>query len=95
MGDYRIDCVNKPDRNSPHERVTAVGGPKPDGSGRWKDTTENVVQFIESKQHRFYASEGGRTVWVGVRVSAAGNKFLQTHADGYWNDNLLALAECS
>jgi hypothetical protein len=24
MADYRIDCVNKPDRYSPHERLTHV-----------------------------------------------------------------------
>jgi Protein of unknown function (DUF3892) len=94
MANYRIDCVNKPDRFSPHERITAVGGPKPDGSGRWKDTAENVIRFIESNEHQFYTNENGATAWVGVRVSAAGNKFLQTHSDGLWRDNLLALAEC-
>ncbi|MEA2878508.1 MAG: hypothetical protein QOF14_3704 [Hyphomicrobiales bacterium] len=94
MADYRIDCVNKPDRNSPHERITNVGGPSPDGAGRWKESVPNVVRFIENKEHRFYTSEGSASAWVGVRTSAAGNKFLQTHADGVWKDNLLALAEC-
>jgi hypothetical protein len=95
MGDYRIDCVNKPDRNSPHERITHVGGPKPDGSGRWKDTVANVVGFIERKEHQFYTKEGNASAWVGVRTSPAGNKFLQTYADGIWKDNLLALLECA
>jgi hypothetical protein len=81
MTDYRIDCVNKPDRNSPHERITHVGGPNPAG-GRWKDTVANIVAFIESKEHRFYTSEDGSSAWVGVRTSTAGNKFLQTYADG-------------
>jgi hypothetical protein len=95
MSDYRIDCVNKPDRSSPHERITHVGGPKPDGSGHWKDTTLNVVGFIESGQHRFYTKEENASAWVGVRTSSAGNKYLQTHADGVWKDNLLALRECN
>jgi hypothetical protein len=95
MADYRIDCVNKPDRSSPHEHITHVGGPSPDGAGRWKDTAPTVVRFIEQKVHRFYTSEAGATAWVGVRVSAAGNKYLQTHADGVWRDNLLALKECT
>jgi hypothetical protein len=95
MADYQIDCVNKPDRNSPHERITHVGGPKPDGVGRWKDSLAAVVGFIERKEHRFYTAEDGASAWVGVRTSAAGNKFLQTHADGVWRDNLLALPECS
>ncbi len=95
MADYRIDCVNKPNRNSPHEHITHVGGPNPDGSGRWKETVPNVVRMIEQKTHRFYTAEGGATAWVGVRTSAAGNKFLQTYSDGIWKDNLLALKECS
>ena len=94
MADYRIDCVNKPDRNSPHERITNVGGPKPDGSGRWKATVPEVVGYIDSKAHRFFTSEAGAVAWVGVRTSAAGNKYIQTHADGVWRDNLLALKEC-
>ena len=67
---------------------------KPDGSGRWKEAVPNVVRMIEQKTHRFYTAEGGATAWVGVRTSAAGNKFLQTFADGIWKDNLLALKEC-
>jgi hypothetical protein len=55
----------------------------------------NVVQFIESGSHRFYTSEDRASAWVGVRTSAAGNKFLQTYADGVWQDNLLALPECA
>jgi Protein of unknown function (DUF3892) len=94
MSDYRIDCINKTDRFSQHEHITHVGGPKPDGSGRWKDSVPNVVALIENKTHRFYTSEGGASVWVGVRTSTAGRKFLQTHADGIWKDNLLALNEC-
>jgi hypothetical protein len=61
-------------------------------AGRWKDTVPHVVQFIENKHHRFYAKEGNASAWVGVRTSAAGNNFLQTH--GVWKDNLLALSEC-
>ena len=94
MADYRIDCINKPDRSSPHERISHAGGPKPDGSGRWKDTVPNIVRFIEQGTHRFYTNESGSVAWVGVRTSANGNKFIQTYANGSWKDNLLALKEC-
>jgi hypothetical protein len=94
MTDYHIDCVTTPHRNSPHEHITHVGGQNPNGVGRWQDTVPNVVRFIETNQHRFYTREGNASAWVGVRTSAAGNKFLQTHADGVWKDNLLALNEC-
>jgi hypothetical protein len=33
---------------------------------------------------------GNSSAWVLVRTSAAGNKFIQTHADSVWRDNLLA-----
>jgi hypothetical protein len=92
--DYRIDCIHKPNRNSAHEHITAAGGLAPAG-GRWQDTVPNIIQFIENKEHRFYTKEGNATAWVGVRTSAAGNKFIQTYADGIWKDNLLALNECA
>jgi hypothetical protein len=94
LTDYRIDCVTKPDRNSRHEHITHVGGPNPNGAGRWKEPTATIVALIENKTHRFYTSEGNASAWVGVRTSAAGNKYLQTYADGVWKDNLLALPEC-
>lgn len=94
MADYQIDCVNKPDRNSPHEAITHVGGPNPNGSGRWKNPVADVVRMIESNAHRFYTRDAGKTAWVGVRTSASGNKYLQTYSDGVWANNLLAQSEC-
>jgi hypothetical protein len=96
MADYQIDCVNKPDRNSQHDAITHVGGPNPNGPGRWKDTAQNVVRMIEAKTHRFFTRDtNGHVAWVGVNTSAAGNKYLQTFADGVWNNNLLAQRECA
>ncbi len=94
MADYRIDCVTKPHRDSPHEHITAVGGPNPATGSRWNDTAANVVRFIDDKVHRFYTEERGARAWVGVNTSSGGLKFLQTYADGIWRDNLLALREC-
>lgn len=95
MAQYRIDCINKPDRNSSHEQITHVGGPRPAGGGRWKDPVAETVRLIESKAHDFYTHEAGVTATVAVRTSSAGNKYLQTYADSIWNNNLLALPECS
>ena len=78
MADYRIDCVNKPGRDSPHERITNVGGPKPDGSGRWKATVPDVVGYIESKAHRFFTSEAGAGR-MGRRPQEPGRE--QLHSD--------------
>ena len=94
MSDYRIDCVNKPNRASTHEHITNVGGPNPSGVGRYKFTVADVIRRIESKTDTFHTYEGGYRADVGVRTSAAGNKYIQTYADGVWKDNLLALKEC-
>jgi hypothetical protein len=61
MADYRIDCINKPDRDSRHERITHAGGPRPDGTGRWKDDVANIISFIERGQHSFYTRERNST----------------------------------
>ena len=95
MADYRIDCINKADRDSRHDRITHAGGPALDGGGRWKDTVANIVSLIEGKVHRFYTQQGSGKTWVGVQTSAAGNKYIQTYANDQWNDNLLAQPECS
>ena len=94
MADYQIDCVNKLDRNSPHEAITHVGGPNPNGSGRWKNAVVDVVHMIENNSHRFYTRDAGKAAWVGVQTNAAGRKYLQSHADGIWSNNLLAQSEC-
>jgi hypothetical protein len=75
--------------------ITHVGGPNPDGAGRWKNPTADVVAFIDSKAHRFYTQEGSAKAWVAVRTSTTDHKYLQTQADGVWKDNLLALRKCS
>ena len=72
MADHRIDCVTKPNRNSSHKRITNVGGPNPDDSGRWKATVPDVVNYIDSKANRFFTSEGSAVAWGGVRTSTAG-----------------------
>jgi hypothetical protein len=52
-----------------------------------------AIQAIESKTYSFYTNVNGKVAYVGVQQGKYG-KYLQTHADGYWNNNLLALPEC-
>jgi hypothetical protein len=70
-----------------------VGGTNADGS-RWKITQERAIEGIESGEWQFYVSAGGKSVWVIVAVSAAGNKYLKTENDGEHPNNLLSLPEC-
>ena len=93
MKEYEITCINKPNRSSTHEHITHIGN----FAGAWHITRELAIQKIDSKEEAFYTVDKSsrRKVYVAV-VRGDGNKapYLKTHADGKWNDNLLALPEC-
>jgi hypothetical protein len=91
MGDCRITCIVKPDPLSPHEHITHVGNPP-----QWIWPREQVIASIEARTNTFYVldSRTGKRADVGVVREAGKQPFLRTHADGYWNDNLLSLAQC-
>lgn len=92
MADVQITCVNKPDRMSPHEHITHVGNP----AAGWKWTREQVIASIDAGANTFYTVDPvtGRRADVAVVREAGRQPFLRTHADGKWNNNLLALNEC-
>jgi len=89
MADIIVTCITKPDRSSRHEHITHLGN----STGRW--TRESVIGWIERKEHSFHTSVNGKVAYVGVVAPAQGPKYLRTYADNEWNDNLLALPECS
>lgn len=88
----RIGCINKTDRQNPHERIRSVGGVNPSGT-RWKQGQEQTIREIESGEWEFYVHQDGRTVDVIV-ATHNGNKYIKTRPDGVQPDNLLALPEC-
>ena len=88
MADLQVTCINKIPRNDPHHGITHLGGPG------WKGTRQQVINDINSGANRFFTSVGGKTAFLAVREHENGS-YVQTYADGVWNDNLLALPECA
>jgi hypothetical protein len=90
--EYQVTCINKLDRNSRHEHITHIGNTL----GNWRMTREMAIAQIEGKINSFFTVDrvSGKRAYVGVVREAGKAPFLRTYADGVWNDNLLALAEC-
>lgn len=79
MADVRVTCINKPNRMSPHEHITHLGGPT------WKWTREQVIQSIEARTNTFYVTDPstGKRSDVGVvRPTDGRSAFVETYADG-------------
>lgn len=88
MADVQVTCINKQPRNNTHEGITHLGG------YNWHWTRQQVINSIEARTNSFYTFVGGNRAEVAI-VNGTNGKYLRTHADGKWNDNLLALPECS
>jgi len=93
MAEYQVTCINKPHHMSPHEHITHIGNSN-DG---WRLTREAAIQKIDAGSERFFTvdRQTGTKCYVAVVREAGKHPFLRTHADGKWNDNLLAQPECS
>ena len=85
MANVRIKYVNK--SGSTHEHITHLGNDE----GTWR--VEDVIRWIETGANSFYTHEQGHTAEIRVRDGRS-RKYVQTVADGYWTDNLLALPRC-
>ena len=94
-GRFQITCITKPDRYSPVEHITHVGG---FGNSAWKLPVETVMQRIESKaadHEDFFVRVGNAEANVFVvPASATKRKHIKTTRDSTTQDNLLSLPEC-
>lgn len=87
MADAQVTCINKQPRNDTHEGITHLGG------NGWKWTRQEVIDSINGKTNTFFTKVNGKRADLAVRKGQYG-PYVQTHADGDWNNNLLALPEC-
>jgi hypothetical protein len=95
MDEYLVTCINKRDRFSTHEHITHIGNIT--GSSPWRMTREDAIKQIDSKAAAFYTVErnSNKKMYIAVIRETGKLPYLRTHADGKWNDNLLAQAECT
>jgi hypothetical protein len=92
MPDCRITCIRKPHPHSPHEHITHIGNPQ----ANWILTREDAIRRIDNGTDSFYVLDPVTMKRADVGVVRAEGKapYLRTHADGYYNDNLLSLGQC-
>jgi hypothetical protein len=88
---HRVECINKPDRYSPVEHITHIGGSA--GSG-WRMYTPQAIRRVQSGDLAFFVRVGDDQIDVTVSTSAHGNKYLKTISDHTKRDNLLSLPDC-
>lgn len=87
MADVQVTCINKQPQMNSHEGITHLGG------SNWKWSRQEVINSIRAGTNTFYTLDGGKRADVGV-IDGPNGPYVRTHADGQWNDNLLALNEC-
>ena len=93
MADVQVTCITKPHPQSSHEHITHLGNP----AASWKWTREQVIASIDAGTNTFYVLDPrtGKRADVGIARPAGGRApYLQTYADGDWNNNLLSLNQC-
>jgi hypothetical protein len=86
--DRQVTCINKTNRQDPHERISRIGG-----SG-WRKTQAEAIAAIENKTDSFYTQVGGKRANVIV-ATHNGHKYIKTENDGIHPNNLLELPECA
>ena len=88
----QVSCINKSDRNNPHERILNIGGIN-NNNVPWKMAQPQAIGYIEKGTYSFFVKAGGKTTDVVIGVHK-GNKYLKTNPDATGKDNLLELPEC-
>jgi hypothetical protein len=94
MADVPVGCITKSDPQGQHEHITHLGNPN--AKPPWKWTREKVIESIDAKTNTFFVVDPktGKRSDVGIVRPKGKDPYLRTHADGDWNDNLLALPKC-
>jgi len=93
----KIICINKDNGQhlDPHEGITHLRWENESSGETGKSTRMEMVRFIENDKGSAYVKDRyGNKVFLVVRVSRFGTKYVKTIANGVETDNLLYLEEC-
>ena len=94
----RITCINKDDGNheNPHVAISRFGWINPGTGETGSSTRLQLYSWVKDKSGvAFVQDNRGNLAYLVAKVSARGNPYLQTVADGTPTDNLLRLPECT
>jgi uncharacterized protein DUF3892 len=91
----RITCIIKPGgHNNPHEAISYLDWINPATNVTKRSTRLEIYEFVKGGGEAYVEDDKRNKAFLMARVSAAGNPYVQTHADGIPTDNLLALPDC-
>jgi hypothetical protein len=85
--DVQVMCITLGRGGRGHEAITHLGG------ATWRWPVSDVIESLRKGTNTFFTQVDGQRAEVRV-VEGEGGPYLRTHADGRWNDNLLALGAC-
>ncbi|MCR4279160.1 MAG: DUF3892 domain-containing protein [Candidatus Zambryskibacteria bacterium] len=93
----RIKCIVKDGGNHTdrHEGITNFGWANEQTRATGTSTRAQMIEFLEKQGGKAYVKDPLENIaYIGIFINAKGTKYLKTHADGKWTDNLLSLDEC-
>jgi len=80
------------DGTARHEHITALQWRNTQSGVTGQSTRDAIISWLdESKANQAVVADNATWVYVGVYRVQGAEPYLRTHADGKWNDNLLAL----
>jgi hypothetical protein len=75
-----------------HQHIVHLWWTDPASGYTGDNTRAEMVAYIERQNGKAFVEDGrGHRADVAVVTPQYGEKYLRTHADGVWTDNLLAL----
>lgn len=74
-----------------HQHITRLWWVNPSTNETGDNSRAELVAWVEKGGKSYVEDRYGNRVDVGVVTPQVGEKYLRTHADGKWTDNLLAL----